>query len=91
MTGSKGGKLNLWDIETGRPAFTLLEGHHLSCDWSPDGRKLVAGTNDSRIEIWDATAGYEQAMVSGDNNRITATKPYALDQRDRNALSSNDR
>ncbi len=41
--------------------LTLLE-HEAevsSVVWSPDGKRLVCGSSDSTVKIWDASLGYE--------------------------------
>lgn len=36
-----------------------------SVDWSPDGKRLAAGSSDFVIRIWDATSGAQLRMLEG--------------------------
>jgi hypothetical protein len=47
------GGLRAWDTSTwreARPAVQLVE--PVSLDISPDGRRLLVGTNGRRVEVW---------------------------------------
>ena len=56
------GCAKLWDAETGRVAFTLLDDTPwiVSSAWSPDGSKLAAGAGNASFHVWDATLGYQR-------------------------------
>ena len=56
---SSGSSINVWDVESGKVAIKLASGSWAGIDWSPDGKKIVAGNYGSGYRIWDATAGYE--------------------------------
>ena len=56
-----GSSINIWDIKSGKVAIKLASGGYVGVDWSPDGKKLVAGSYDRGYQIWDATAGYKEA------------------------------
>jgi WD40 repeat protein len=47
----------MWDIETGQ-CLRELDGHTrgLACV-QYDGQKIVSGSNDKRIKVWDAKSG----------------------------------
>ena len=48
--------LYIWDAQSGKPEKTL-EGHLgelFSVAHSSDGSKIISGSNDKRIRIWDA-------------------------------------
>lgn len=53
-------KIRIWDAETQRLKRELE--HHStvwerSFNWSPDGRRVLAGTFDGTVLLWDATTG----------------------------------
>jgi WD40 repeat protein len=54
-SGSRDGKVNVWDATTGRRLRTL-EGHTgevRSVAWSPDGTRLASYSWDGTVVIWD--------------------------------------
>ena len=59
LVSSSGSSINVWDVESGKVAIKLASGSWAGIDWSPDGKKIVAGNYGSGYRIWDATAGYE--------------------------------
>ena len=59
LVSSSGSSINVWDVESGKVAIKLVSGSWAGVDWSPDGKKIVAGNYHHGYRIWDATAGYE--------------------------------
>ncbi|MYC77370.1 hypothetical protein F4X10_16525 [Candidatus Poribacteria bacterium] len=58
-SGSRNGKIRLWDTDTGEHKLTL-EGHTdgVTClAFSPDGHTLASGSWDDTIRLWDAKTG----------------------------------
>ena len=52
------GRVIVWDVASQQPLITLTDGNQLitSLDWSPDGRRIVAGKEDGTIQIWTLPA-----------------------------------
>ena len=49
------GQIRIWEPETGKVVATLKGGERWvrSVAWSPNGRSLLAGSEDGTIRIWD--------------------------------------
>ncbi|KAG8764123.1 hypothetical protein FRC12_008254 [Ceratobasidium sp. 428] len=59
-SGSKDGKVRIWDAETGDATLDPLMGHSNevnSVAFSPDGRWIASGSDDQTIRLWDAETG----------------------------------
>jgi len=52
-------KVVLWDIATGRERLAVGLPGRRTCDIaiSPDGKILVAATQDMPVDVWDALSG----------------------------------
>jgi WD40 repeat protein/tRNA A-37 threonylcarbamoyl transferase component Bud32 len=60
-TGSRAGRIDLWDVKSRAPAGHL-HGHVALVsfmDLSPDGRTLATASSDSSIKLWDTGTGRE--------------------------------
>jgi WD40 repeat protein len=60
--GSSDGTVKLWDAETERELFTILEAHQRVVTWiafSPDGRRLATAGGDGSVRLWDGESGKE--------------------------------
>ena len=52
----------------GGPQIACLRGHKkwvLSVAYSPDGRRIVTGSDDQTVRVWDAEGGVEMACLRG--------------------------
>lgn len=59
VSSSEDGKLDLWDINSGR-LVRRLEGYvqpALAVEVLPDGKQIVVGSQGKRMSIWDITTG----------------------------------
>jgi WD40 repeat protein len=59
--------IRIWDAETGAISGEPFMGHTStvwSVAYSPDGRHIISGSNNSTIRIWDAetTAGVDSSL-----------------------------
>lgn len=60
-----GSKARMWHVPGGKPALAPLDsgsGWISSTRFSPDGSRIVIGTHDPRLDLWDARTG--QHLVS---------------------------
>ncbi|KAG8724741.1 hypothetical protein FRC09_015008 [Ceratobasidium sp. 395] len=60
VSGSRDGKVRIWDAETGDTLLDPLTGHSSSVHSvtsSSDGRWIVSGSSDKTIRMWDAETG----------------------------------
>ena len=65
-------EIRVWDIATRQQQFNL-NGHTHSVSgiaFSPDGRRLVSGSNDRRVKVWDLESGREVMNFSIDTGEV---------------------
>ncbi len=69
---SYGGKVNLWDGESGKRLGTLQGYSHVICAvrFSLDGKVLVHGDDHGMIHVWDAHSGERLKVFQGHAGRI---------------------
>ena len=64
----------MWDITTGEQLLSL-SGHS---SWveavavSPDGEKVISGSDDNTIKVWDITTGEQLLSLSGHSDWVEA-------------------
>ena len=56
-----------WDASSGQATLTLKKhtGFVLSVAFSPDGRRIVSGSGDKTLKVWDAATGQEIFTFGG--------------------------
>ena len=52
----------------------------LSVAYSPDGRRIAAGSSDKTVRVWDATTGEQLAVLRGHDGLVTSVA-YSPDGR----------
>ena len=77
--GNRDGRLELWDIRTGKKTITIREqtektvnfrlgmsvnNHSVALKFSPDGTILASGNLDGTVQIWDTTSGEELIILN---------------------------
>ena len=66
-SSASGPGVQLWNASTGQPAVTLV-GHNasvLALAFSPDGHRVVSGSDDHTIRVWDAHTGSPLQTLKG--------------------------
>jgi WD40 repeat protein len=67
---SKSSGLAIVDLRTGK--VTTLDSSCLtSCAFSPDSRRLICGTEDKTVEIWDLPEGKKVGVLAGHSARVS--------------------
>ena len=66
------GNPSLWDIASGRKLRSLVghTGRVCFVAFSPDGEKIVTGSDDLSLKLWDAKSGIELWSLSGHSGSI---------------------
>lgn len=65
FTGSEDGTVCIWDAESGVGLTPPLKGHNdyvTSVAFSPDGRRVVSGSDNHIIRVWDANTSNASAI-----------------------------
>jgi WD40 repeat protein len=79
-----GSSIQIWDISTGEKVSTLnLKGNPNTVQvravaYSPDGTRIVSGSLDRTVRVWDVAAG-EEIMVLGGHTQWINTVAYSPD------------
>jgi dipeptidyl aminopeptidase/acylaminoacyl peptidase len=83
VTGTAGGAA-IWEFTAEGPRRRHeLEGHTaavVAVDFSPDGRRVVTGSQDASAKVWDAETGKALLSLSGHADEVTAVG-FAADGR----------
>lgn len=71
-----GGKIELWDVQTGEKMTTLKEniGRVYTLEFSPDGKMLSCGSwyRDVKFHMWEVNSGREVASFTGNQESYSA-------------------
>jgi WD40 repeat protein len=64
----------VWDAKTTAEVLTLRghTGRVYAASWSPDGSRLVTGSQDNTAKVWDAKTGAEVLTLRGHTAAVTA-------------------
>lgn len=81
-SGSKDGKVQLWDIATRHPSFTLNSSADpiFAVAFSPDGKTLAVGGGHSTVELWDV-ATRQSVALRGPGDNIIRSVAFSRDGR----------
>lgn len=61
-----GGGPRIWNLATGQQELVIQHSASVnSLDWSADGSRIVAGSDDETARVWDAATGRELMLFSG--------------------------
>jgi len=66
--------IKVFDVSTGKGLLTLT-GHEdfvFTATFSPDGQRIVSGSNDKTVRIWDASTGEELMILGGHKSEVTS-------------------
>ncbi len=61
-SGNSDGYVKVWDAAAQSAIATLKTGWAFCVGWSPDGQRLVVGTNSAEVQIWDVAT--QQRLAS---------------------------
>ena len=64
----------VWDAQTGQELLSL-KGHTSavrSMAFSPDGKRLASGSEDSMVQVWDAQTGQELLTLKGHSGTVNS-------------------
>lgn len=74
-----GGALTLWEISQQKPApgstlvtYTGHRGPVVSVAWSPDGTRIVSGSDDTTVQVWSANGGADPLVYHGHSSNVNA-------------------
>jgi Prp8 binding protein len=80
LTNAMDNTLRSWDVRPYGPENRCehmfvghthtIEKNLLRCDWSPDGKRVIAGSGDCMVNIWDVSSGQLQYRLPGHNGSV---------------------
>ena len=59
--------MRVWDAASGAELLVLRghEGGVMAAAFSPDGARIVSGSDDQTVRVWDAASGAELLVLRG--------------------------
>ena len=68
----QGSTLNIWDLTTGSKLLECVgHAHNISCvAFTPDGSRVVTGSEDSSLKVWDVATGRELITLTGHSQAV---------------------
>ena len=82
----------MWDAQTGAELLTL-KGHTGTChraSFSPDGTRIVTGSEDKTAKVWDAKTGAELLTLKGHTDSVSVRVVQPGRHADRHRQSGQD-
>lgn len=76
-TTDKNGEVNVWQIQTDKPLFTLTSGYtksFTSLAVSQDGKTIAIGDELSNIQLWDVSTHRKRMAIKNSASALTFTK-----------------
>jgi WD40 repeat protein len=89
-TGAEHGRVALWHLETGE-AIRSIQAHTsavTALTFSPDGRFLVSGSNNSTIKLWDLESAAEQPVFVINHAHLSQVLSIAISSQTQTIVSS---
>jgi dipeptidyl aminopeptidase/acylaminoacyl peptidase len=74
LTAGADKKAWVWNTSNGEPKLTLA-GHAygiLAAGYSPDGKRIVTGSQDLSAKVWDAATGQELLTLTGHTGQVSS-------------------
>ena len=74
LSTSRDETLRLWEIDSGTQLMETRahgEKNTLTVNWSGDGERIVTGSSDKTLKLWDATTWHCTATLEGHEGWIT--------------------
>ncbi|WP_166831975.1 WD40 repeat domain-containing protein [Thalassoroseus pseudoceratinae] len=84
-----GGRLLIWEVETGRIAHELIAGNTrlVSMEFSSDDRFLLAGGLDRRLHVWEVATGEKIFSAAAHTGQRTAVSAVAVGSRNNRVVT----
>jgi len=70
VVSSKDGSLKVIDIQTGGTIREIGEHKPISVSWSPDGKLLATGGEDSNVRLWNVDPFFELMVLKGHTGEV---------------------
>ncbi len=67
----------IWDLDSGKEAFSLATIGVVCVAFSPDGRRLATGSDGGSVEVWDLDTGKEALSFDGHTNEVSSSGAFS--------------